>query len=121
MRRHHDACARRLSPSYHTAFHRNSARVYSSPTQRGCATASGMLYGSNAILKSIAPLWVWGHEKEKEDVAGRQCENGFEGNLQEEGVERRILTLLRQCSSGVLRHGFVYSRRGRGTDDAERN
>ena len=65
MRRHHDACARRLSPSYHTAFHRNSARVYSSPTQRGYATASGMLYGSNAILKSIAPLWVWGMRKRR--------------------------------------------------------
>lgn len=65
MRRHYDACARRLSPSYHTAFHRNSARVYSSPTQRGYATASGMLYGSNAILKSIAPLWVWGMRKRR--------------------------------------------------------
>lgn len=65
MRRHHDACARRLSPSYHTTFHRNSARVYSSPTQRGYATASGMLYGSNAILKSIAPLWVWGMRKRR--------------------------------------------------------
>lgn len=65
MRRHHDACARRLSPSYHTASHRNSARVYSSPTQRGYATASGMLYGSNAILKSIAPLWVWGMRKRR--------------------------------------------------------
>ena len=65
MRRHHDACARRLSPSYHTTFHRNSARVYSSPTQRGYATASGMLYGSNAILKSIASLWVWGMRKRR--------------------------------------------------------
>lgn len=65
MRRHYDACARRLSPSYHTAFHRNSARVYSSPTQRGYATASGMLYGSNAILKSIVPLWVWGMRKRR--------------------------------------------------------
>ena len=65
MRRHHDACARRLSPSCHTAFHRNSARVYSSPTQRGYATASGMLYDSNAILKSIAPLWVWGMRKRR--------------------------------------------------------
>ena len=65
MRRHYDACARRLSPSYHTAFHRNSARVYSSPTQRGYATASGMLYDSNAILKSIVPLWVWGMRKRR--------------------------------------------------------
>lgn len=65
MRRHRDACARRLSPSYHTTFHRNSARVYSSPTQRGYATASGMLYGSNASLKSIAPLWVWGMRKRR--------------------------------------------------------
>lgn len=62
-----------------------------------------------------------GYEKEKENVPGRQCENGFEGGLQEEGIERRVLALLRQCSSGVLRHAFVYSRRGRGTDDAERN
>lgn len=61
------------------------------------------------------------HEKEKENVPDRQCENGFEGDLQEEGIERRVLALLRQCSSGVLRHAFVYSRRGRGTDDAERN
>lgn len=61
------------------------------------------------------------HEKEKENVPGRQCENGFEGDLREEGIERRVLALLRQCSSGVLRHAFVYSRRGRGTDDAERN
>lgn len=62
-----------------------------------------------------------GHEKEKEDAPSQQCENGFEGNLQEEGVERRILALLRQCSSGVLRHGFVHSRRGCGADDAERD
>lgn len=95
--------------------------MYLSTAQRGYATATGMLYGSNAILKSIAPLWVWGHGKEKENVPGRQCENGFEGDLQEEGIERRVLALLRQCSSGVLRHAFVYSRRGRGTDDAERN
>lgn len=95
--------------------------MYLSTAQRGYATATGMLYGSNAILKSIAPLWVWGHEKEKEDVTGRQCENGFEGDLQKEGIERRLLALLRQCSSGVLRHGFVHSRRGRGADDAERN
>lgn len=25
------------------------------------------------------------HEKEKENVPGRQCENGFEGDLQEGG------------------------------------
>ena len=62
-----------------------------------------------------------GHEEEKEDAPSQQCENGFEGNLQEEGVERRILALLRQCSSGVLRHGFVHSRRGCGADDAERD
>lgn len=80
-----------------------------------------MLYGSNAILKSIAPLVGVGYEKEKEDAPSQQCENGFEGNLQKEGVERRVLALLRQCSSGVLRHAFVYSHRGRGTDDAERN
>lgn len=44
-----------------------------------------MLYSFNAILKSIAPLWVWGYEKEKEDVPGQQCENGFEGDLQKGG------------------------------------
>lgn len=38
-----------------------------------------------------------------------------------EGIERRLLAVLRQCSSGVLRHAFVHSRCGRGVDDAERN
>lgn len=88
MRRHHDACARRLSPSYHTAFHRKSARVYSSPTQRGYATASGMLYGSNAILKSIAPLWVWGMRKRR-----KMSQAGSVGTDLKETSRRRVLSV----------------------------
>lgn len=36
------------------------------------------------------------HEKEKENVPGRQCENGFEGDLQEEGIEHALQFLSRK-------------------------
>ena len=63
----------------------------------------------------------WGSRKEKEDVPKQSCRKRFEGNLQEEGVERRLLALFRQCSSGGVRYGFFHCRRGCGDDDAERN
>ena len=61
----------------------------------------------------------WGSRKEKEDVPKQSCRKRFEGNLQEEGVERRLLALLRQRSSGGVRHGLLHCRSGCGAHVAE--